>query len=115
MSAFKAFQKRVEEQIQEAMEKGEFENLPGRGKPLDLEEDAQIAPELRMAYKILKNSGFPPEEVLMAKNVEALQRLLLSEKDMTEEERARLKKKIMMADTELNMRMERFRKQYGGY
>ncbi|MFC3041747.1 DUF1992 domain-containing protein [Virgibacillus xinjiangensis] len=49
----------VEERIKKAMDQGEFDNLPGKGKPLNLEEDLQgLSPELRMGYRILKNAGY---------------------------------------------------------
>lgn len=48
----------AEDRIRAAAERGEFRNLPGAGKPLDLEGDANIPPELRMAYTLLKNGGY---------------------------------------------------------
>ncbi|WP_043646348.1 DnaJ family domain-containing protein [Fundidesulfovibrio putealis] len=48
----------AEERIRAAAERGEFRNLPGAGKPLDLDADANIPPELRMAYTLLKNGGY---------------------------------------------------------
>ena len=62
INPFSAMAAIAESRIQEAMEKGEFDNLPGAGKPLVLEDEANIPEELRMAWKILKNSGcLPPE------------------------------------------------------
>jgi len=54
----------AEQRIREAMERGEFENLPSRGRPLDLDEDANVPEELRMAYKLLKNGGYLGEASL---------------------------------------------------
>jgi hypothetical protein len=52
----------VERHISDAQRKGEFDNLPGSGEPLVLEDDSQIAPELRAGYRLLKNAGcLPPE------------------------------------------------------
>lgn len=49
----------VEEKIREAVNNGEFDNLPGKGKPLDLTDDMPgLSPELKMAYKVLKNAGY---------------------------------------------------------
>ena len=48
----------AEQRIKESMERGEFEGLPGQGKPLDLDEDANVPEELRMAWKLLKNGGY---------------------------------------------------------
>ncbi|MCO6411867.1 MAG: DUF1992 domain-containing protein, partial [Thiogranum sp.] len=42
------------------MRQGVFDNLPGKGKPLNLNEDPNEPPEMRMATKILKNNELPP-------------------------------------------------------
>ncbi|MFX2611622.1 DUF1992 domain-containing protein [Enterobacter mori] len=52
----------VERHISDAQRKGEFDNLPGSGEQLVLEDDSHIAPELRAGYRLLKNAGcLPPE------------------------------------------------------
>ena len=66
----------AEERIREAMERGEFANLPGAGKPLRLEDDSMIPGDLRLAYKILKNAGFIPPELELRKEIIALRDLL---------------------------------------
>jgi DnaJ family protein C protein 28 len=48
----------VEEHIQQAMREGKFENLPGKGQPLRLDENPLEDPEWRLAYHILRSSGF---------------------------------------------------------
>lgn len=48
----------IEEIIRQAMQDGKFDNLPGKGKPLQLDQDAHEDPEWRTAYHILKTSGF---------------------------------------------------------
>lgn len=53
----------AEERIEKAIRDGELDDLPGKGKPLKLEDDSRIPPELRMAYKILKNAGVTPPEL----------------------------------------------------
>jgi hypothetical protein len=53
----------VERKIQEAMACGEFDDLPGAGRPLELDDDALIPEELRVANRILKNAGVTPPEV----------------------------------------------------
>ena len=53
-----------EEKISEAVARGELDALPGAGRPLDLDdEDPLLAPELRMAHRILRNAGYTPEEI----------------------------------------------------
>lgn len=52
----------AERHIPDAQSKGDFDNLPGSGEPLELEDDSHIAPELRAGYRLLKNAGcLPPE------------------------------------------------------
>ena len=49
--------------IAEAMAEGAFDDLPGAGKPLALDDDTLVPEDLRVAYRILKNAGFLPPEV----------------------------------------------------
>ena len=58
-----AFELIAERKIEEALARGEFDGLPGEGRPLELDDDALVPEELRMAYRILKNAGFAPQEV----------------------------------------------------
>ncbi|HEV2764210.1 MAG TPA: DUF1992 domain-containing protein [Pyrinomonadaceae bacterium] len=82
----------VEEQIREAMERGEFDDLPGKGKPLDLDAYFQTPEHLRMAYSVLKSGDFVPEEVQLLKDVDALKAELNASPD--EERRRFLGRKI---------------------
>lgn len=57
-----AFERIAEERIARALAAGEFDDLPGRGAPLDLDCDPLVPAEVRMANRILKNAGcLPPE------------------------------------------------------
>jgi hypothetical protein len=48
----------AERRIGEAIERGEFDDLPGAGQPLDLDDlDPLLPEELRMAWRILRNAG----------------------------------------------------------
>ena len=60
----------AERKIREAMARGEFDNLPGKGKPIVQEDLSGVPEELRMAYKILKNAGFVPPEVELSNEIE---------------------------------------------
>jgi hypothetical protein len=73
----------AERRIQEAMERGDFDNLPGRGKPLVQEDLSGVPEDLRMAYKILKNAGCVPPEVELTNEVALLRTVIL---DMSEGE-----------------------------
>jgi hypothetical protein len=56
----------------EATAKGEFDNLPGAGRPLDLDDDLHVPEEERAAYRLLKNSGFVPPELAEISEINAL-------------------------------------------
>lgn len=115
MSFFKFLHKRVNEQIEEAMDRGDFDNLPGKGKPLDLEDDAHIPADLRMAYKVMKNSGVTPGEISLMKGAAGLRDRLLRDSELTEAERSEIRRKIAILDLEYNIRVEQLRKTYSGY
>ncbi len=66
------FSRLAELRIKDAMDQGAFDNLPGAGKPLDLEEYFSVPEEMRMAYTILKNANCPPAEVQLLKEVALL-------------------------------------------
>jgi hypothetical protein len=71
-----AFDLLAERKIAEAIERGELEGLPGEGRPLDLGDDALVAEDLRLAWRILKNAGLVPPEVEALKEISALERCL---------------------------------------
>lgn len=71
----------AEKAILEAQARGEFDNLPGAGKPLHLEDDTLVPPELRMAYTVLKNAGFVPPEVQEQREIRSLIECLERESD----------------------------------
>ena len=53
----------AEKKIAEAIERGDFDGLPGRGRPLELNDDSLVPEDLRMAYRILKNAGYVPADL----------------------------------------------------
>jgi hypothetical protein len=71
-----AWQLVAERKIREAMEEGAFDNLEGKGKPLDLSENPFEDPSDRMANRLLKNNGFAPTWIEEAKEIEAESRRL---------------------------------------
>jgi DnaJ family protein C protein 28 len=64
------FEKFAERKIQEAMEEGRFENLPGKGQPLRLDEDPFVPPHMRLPNKILKDAGVRPEWIELSLEIE---------------------------------------------
>jgi hypothetical protein len=75
------FEKIVEQRIQQAIKSGEFDNLPGSGKPLVFGNDDNISEELRLAYKILKNADYLPPEVELKKEINQTKELLSGMKE----------------------------------
>jgi hypothetical protein len=71
-----AFERLAEEKIREAIAAGAFDRLPGKGKPLAGDEPMSLRPEDRLAYLILKNSGFLPEFLHWRKELETCTREL---------------------------------------
>jgi DnaJ family protein C protein 28 len=63
--------KAAEEAIRQAMQEGKFDNLPGKGKPLKLDENPLADPEWRLAYKILKDGGFTLPWIETRREIEA--------------------------------------------
>ena len=66
----------VEEKINIALRQGEFDDLPGKGQPLVLEDNSAIPAELRVGYRILKNAGFLPPELELRNEIRELEDLL---------------------------------------
>ena len=60
----------AERRIQEAIEAGEFDNLPGMGEPLKQEDNPFVPEELRAAFKVLENSGFAPDWMVLGTEIE---------------------------------------------
>lgn len=61
----------IEEHIRRAMEAGQFDHLPGKGKPLRLEENPFEDPEWRLAYRALRNGGFSLPWIETRRDIEA--------------------------------------------
>ncbi len=97
---FPGFDKLVEERIKNAQKKGDFKNLPGTGKPLDLDEGGCVAEDLRLAYKILKNADFVPPEIEIKNAIRKTEDLLTGMKD--EKEKYRTLKKLNFLILKLN-------------
>ena len=60
----------AERKIEEAMQEGKFDNLPGKGKPLPMDEEWFVPPEMRPAIRLLKSAGVLPEWLERARQIE---------------------------------------------
>ena len=85
-------EKRAEQRILEAQRNGEFDDLPGKGKPLELEDLSWVPEELRIGYMVLKNAHVLPPEAELLKDIHILEDLLKHVED--EGERKALAKSI---------------------
>ena len=63
----------AERHIQQAEQRGEFDDLPGAGKPLVLDDDALIPEELRAGYRLLKNSGYLPPDLQLNQEIKEVE------------------------------------------
>lgn len=103
-----SLEKIIDEKIAEAMANGEFDNLPGKGKPLDLDGYFATPEHLRMGYSILKGAEIIPEEMELLKQIEDLRNCLDSA--TSEIEQNALRQQLSEKVTNFSMRMERLRK-----
>src|SRR5205814_1930385 len=69
----------AERKIEEALARGEFNDLAGAGRPLEFDDDALVPEELRVAYRILKNAGYVPAEVQTLNQIAELERCMARE------------------------------------
>jgi hypothetical protein len=98
--------KSSDEIIQEAMQRGEFDNLPGKGKPLNLDDYFDTPEDLRLAYSVLKNANYLPEEAVLLKEIGELEEQY--KKTSAPEKRSALLKEIETRRLKYNLLMERF-------
>ena len=99
----------IEQKIKEAMARGDFDNLAGSGKPLDLEAYFNTPEDLRMAYSMLKSNDFVPEEVEIFKQIAELKEKLSTVEDDSEkgELRKRLDERTLVLSLLLDKRRRR--------
>jgi hypothetical protein len=95
------FHRLAEQRILEAQRNGEFDDLPGKGKPLELEDLSWVPHELRIGYKVLKNAHVLPPEAELLKDIHTLEDLLKHVED--ESERKALAKSIQLKIIRLDL------------
>ncbi|GAB6192914.1 DnaJ family domain-containing protein [Desulfocastanea catecholica] len=82
----------AEQKIAEAMRERDLNSPKWKNKPLPLDDDSFVPDDLKMAYKILKNSGYLPPEVEERKEIKKLEDLITRTDD--EHERLKQMKKL---------------------
>jgi hypothetical protein len=99
-----SFERIVEAIIKEAMERGEFDNLPGKGKPIDLTEYFETPEDVRIANSVLKNAGVTSREVDLLKELAELKQLLAA--IMDDKKKQQIEQQIQQKQVEFSLRME---------
>ena len=103
------FDKLVESMIKDAQERGEFDNLPGKGKPIDLTTYFDTPEDIRVAQSVLKNAGMTSREVDLLKEIAELKKALLVVAN--EKKKQELKKQIEEKQLNFSLMMERQKRQ----
>ena len=100
--------KGTDEVIRNAIERGEFGNLKGKGKPLDLNDYFNTPEDIRLGYTLLKNAGYIPDEVQLLNQISELKGKISQEKNksMLKE----LRKQLRDVQLKYDLRMERLNK-----
>lgn len=104
------FEKLAEKKMQDALKNGDFDDLPGKGKPIILEDLYGVPPEDRMANKILKNAGVLPPQMSLRKEINELKKMILECE--SEQEKRELRKKLEEKATSYEILKERMRRRY---
>jgi DnaJ-like protein len=103
-----SLEKLIEKKIEEAIERGDFDNLPNAGKPLDLEPYFKMREDVRLAYSLLKSNNFVPEEVDVLNEISALKEQISEASD--DRERSQLGRLLNERSLALSLMLERYKR-----
>jgi len=103
------FEKLVESIIKEAQERGEFDDLPGKGKSIDLTAYFDTPEDVRIAYSVLKNAGVNSHEADLLKEIAELKQIHAAVMD--EKKKGEIRKEIEKKQIEFSLAIERQRHQ----
>jgi len=71
-----SFDQIIDSPHREGIERGEFDNLPGKGRSIDLTEYVETWGEVRMTNSVLKSAGMTSPEVGLLKKIAGLKQTL---------------------------------------
>ncbi len=103
-----SLEKFIDEQIRKAIEAGDFDDLEGKGKPLDLDAYFNTPEDLRSGYALLKSNNIVPEEVEIMREINALRERIGALPDS--DEKQRLSKELREKVLALSLILERNRR-----
>ena len=98
----------IEARIRDAISRGEFDNLPGKGKRLDLDAYFATPEDMRMAFEMLKSNEFVPEEVEMLKEIARLKNALRECHD--DEQKRRIAADLQVKQLSLAVALEKYKR-----
>ncbi len=102
------FERLVETIIRDAMARGEFDDLPNKGRPIDLSSYFETPAEVRVAFSMLKDAGILPREAELLKEIAALREDLAACADPAR--RRSLERAIREREVQFEVLMERWRR-----
>ncbi len=94
----------VDARIRAAQADGAFDDLPGLGKPLALEED----PENALLNRLLRENGAVPEFVSLSRELERMREELAETGDRTR--RADILKEMSLMDAKIDLARKAYRR-----
>src|SRR5690348_9482534 len=94
----------AENRIREAFENGAFDDLPGKGQPLDLTDYFSTPEHERIGFSMLRNAGVLPPEMELLKEIENLEARLKASKN--KEETEKLQREIQVKGLKAAMALE---------
>ena len=103
-----SFDQIVESLIKEAQARGEFDNLPGKGKPIDLTDYFNSPEGVRVAQAMLKNAGMVPVEIELLQEIAVLKEMLVSIND--EPEKDKIRKLLKEKQLQFSLLIERHKR-----
>ena len=86
----------AERRIARAIKDGTLKTDGWKNKPLPLDDDSFVPDDLKMAYKILKNSGYVPPEVETRKEIQRLEDLIAKSEDCHQRVKQMKKLNVLM-------------------
>lgn len=100
----------IDEIIRQAMQRGDFDNLPNKGKKLNLDEYFEMPEDIRVGYTMLKGADFVPVEVELLKEIAALEESL---KNAQADQQEKIRKEIREKRLKYNLLLESGKKSRG--
>ncbi|WP_018951481.1 MULTISPECIES: DUF1992 domain-containing protein [unclassified Thioalkalivibrio] len=86
----------IEARLADAARRGEFDDLRGAGRPLELDDDSAVPQELRMAFRVMKNAGYVPEAVQLRGEIASTEALLQAADDEAARQQAAKRLRLLL-------------------